>query len=724
MANHRPKSLSELNQVYDKAMQAQRAIKAGSKSLSDEAPQAQAPSQNIFDELKQQASQAKKPELYDSQIADIANDFLKRYAKPEQPKAKAAPKELKRPAPSIQSLYHTPVKAEEDEKSDVPLSLTQPDLAVAAEPAVTVTRPKALENIEASAPVQKAEVPAEIPQEETIEAVQEEPADFSITEQQQRRAATEQAQHEVYSAPAKAEVTPSVRITSTARNDLINEYLRVMSDDDSYYDDDEDYQKPKKSRFWSKLKKRRQEPVAEVLSEETSDSEETEPTTDIYSDYTEAEAAAPSDEAQQSEEAAPLSLYDYIEADFDFGEDGEIAEETHVDISGEETTDTIQAEPEDGTYSTEPDEGTYPTEPEEDTYPTEPEEGAYPTEPDEGTYPTEHGEDVVYPTEPEEDVIYPTEDEEEIIYPAEGEPQEESPTAGMVFDDIFSVTDESKRSYTGGNWSGDFESETEDETASQDDSAEYSEAVTEEVYARSYDEKHVPTPKKKKGAVISKIFLSLALVILVACTGLVTVLGNVIAVDTGKLFGDKYRAFSAEQSFSLSGVDAGDLVITEDYDSYAAEGDSFVYVSHESHKFMIGKHSGSTYNLTGDVLFIAENEAGRILVLREDTLGAIVRTYKGLGTILAPVSDNYIIIDAVLLLLILAVLLCLIVPKIKKSDKDTEPYYEAEDSDSDGDSQHYSQEDETDEPEDYSDEEPDSYDYDTDDIEEGLFSGI
>ncbi len=707
MANHRPKSLSELNQVYDKAMQAQRAIKEGSMSLSDEAPASEKTSQNIFDELKQQASQAKKPELYDSQIADIANDFIKRYAKPEQTKPHTAAKELKRPAPSIQSLYHTPVDAQQQENADVPLKLDQPELAAtAAVSTASPLKPKAPGSAVLPSPSVVFKEPGAEP-----EAI-EEPAETAseASQEQLRREATAKAQHEAYASP-KAEVTPSVRITSTERNDLINEYLRVMSDDDSYFDDDEEYRKPKKGGFWSRMKKRRHGPVPEELAEESSsvDSEEPESAADIYSDYAEAEEEAPAAEAPQSEDEAPLSLYDYIEADFDFGEDGEIAEETYVDVS-EQATQQEEAH----TLEDEPEEVAYPTEPEEGTYPTEPEEGTYPTEPEEGTYPTVP-----------EDIIYPTEEAEEETVCPDREPQEDSPTAGMVFDDVFSVTDESKRSYTGGNWSNALEEDAEqpDEAA---ETLPYEEPANEAAQDEdfSFNEAKKPSPKKKKGSVVSKILLCLALVFLVVCTGLVTVLGNIVAVDTGKLISDKYRVFTAEHDYALSGVNAGDLVITEDYDSYAAEGDSFVYVNHEAQKFMIGKHSGSTYNLVGDVLFIAENEAGRVLVLAEDTLGAIIKTYKGIGAVVSPVSDNYIIIDAVLLVLILIVLLCLIVPKLKKSGKDdTEPSYE-EDSSPDSEAQEYPEEADNVEASPDDEEEYDSYDYDTDDIEEGLFSGI
>ena len=112
MANHRPKSLSELNNVYDKAMRAERAIKESSNLLSVPEDAETPRTENIFDQLENQAIQAEKNKVFDPDITNIANDFLKRYAQPEKPKA--TPKEIKRPAPSIQSVYHTAVIPKKD----------------------------------------------------------------------------------------------------------------------------------------------------------------------------------------------------------------------------------------------------------------------------------------------------------------------------------------------------------------------------------------------------------------------------------------------------------------------------------------------------------------------------------------------------------------------------------------------------------------------------------
>ena len=121
MANHRPKSLSELNSVYAKAMRAARAIKEGSTLLSVPETKETPQSENIFHQLETKAAQAEKNQVFDPDITNIAYDFLKRYAQAEKPKA--TPKEIKRPAPSIQSVYHSAVKPRPEEKQDVPLNI-------------------------------------------------------------------------------------------------------------------------------------------------------------------------------------------------------------------------------------------------------------------------------------------------------------------------------------------------------------------------------------------------------------------------------------------------------------------------------------------------------------------------------------------------------------------------------------------------------------------------
>ena len=72
MANHRPKSLSELNNVYDKAMRAERAIKESSTLLSTPETTPAPPSENIFEQLETKAAEAQKNQVFDPD--DISRD--------------------------------------------------------------------------------------------------------------------------------------------------------------------------------------------------------------------------------------------------------------------------------------------------------------------------------------------------------------------------------------------------------------------------------------------------------------------------------------------------------------------------------------------------------------------------------------------------------------------------------------------------------------------------
>lgn len=747
MANYRPKSLNELNQVYGKAMKAEKAIKEGSLSLTQEDSPTENPSDNIFLQMQQQASQSPKSEIYDADIANIANDFIKRFTQSDKPKTEVAPKELKRPAPSIKNLYHTPV-APPQEKEDVSLKTESPIMPSFRESVPSnAVKPKAPESVTPSA-VSAPEVVAAPVKSEPVQKEIEQTQQIPTVPVQQFVAHTPVISHR--------EVSPTVHITSTERSSLMEEYQRVMSDED-----EDDYvveKKSKKRGLFSRKKKYRTE------DEEPFDSLSDAPQTDSVPQEEEASQEVPvvkfdssnvalADDAPEypaEEEQEPMNLYDYIEADFDYDtNEDELQEEMEEDDrlpmssdfnSYEDNLDLEQDEPsnqedislsEVASETEEETQAAVETDSQAEDMQEETVQESFTAEIEEEP---EIQEEIIIPEEvvtPEEvsqqaeEIIEVSEEAEQVEETYENE--EALPTAGMVFDDIFSVTDESKRSYNGGNWADVLSSDNseQEDTDSFVDSESYEddEEEDEEYYQ---DDFSYEVPAKKKGKLIPKLLLSLLVFVLVICTAAVVALGSLIAPNTGKLFLNKYRAFTAQQDFTFVGVSDGDLVITEDYNSYATEGDAFVYVNHESESFMMGKHSGSTSDLQGNVIFIAENEAGRVLVLREDTLGVIRQTYPGIGAVIAPISDNYIIISAVLLLLILAVILAMVIPGLKKSDKNDKGSrkkiaYKADESYEEA---SYKEPEDAQEDEEADEEDDDDFDFDPDGIEEGLFSGI
>ena len=755
MANHRPKSLSELNNVYDKAMRAERAIKESSTLLSTPETTPAPPSENIFEQLETKAAEAQKNQVFDPDITNIANDFLKRYAQPEKPKA--APKEIKRPAPSIQ-VYHTPVKETEPEApAEAPVAV-RPQSAPVHKPASDIpptesVMPKAVtpevkEQTEFSAPEAPAVIPAPI-------------VKVPATPKPEAPVKAE--------APVRVDHTPRpaarVRITSTERNELMEEYLRVMSDED----DEPSIRKPKFS-FFKKRKKYDEEPdleTAEELYEELDDSyedsaEEGIPVVpfdnsdvqyeDEYSNSPEDGFITEDDEIPHE----PMNLYDYIEADFDYSEDEEVAEEAQeiTEEVTDEPSEEIQEEIIDEPSEEASEEFSEDIVPEAEEIAVEvpeiiPQEVS--EEPEAAVYPEEITEDVSDENTEAEEIVPAEEEivpvEEEIVMPEEEEAEEvvypEAPTAGMVFEDIFSVSDESKRSHTGGNWNevfGEQSADTEaeevekvipteetDETyaayneAENEDLEAFEEAIpleeaavipeeTEEDYAEDDLQEEIAEPVKKNLA--TKIIMILAIVLCFAVAGVSIFSSAVLGVDKGKIFSDNLRAFSATETVADLGINKGDLVITENI--FAAENQLYVYAHETNGEYRIGKVTAVTTNLLGDYLYVSETSDGVKLINRDTSMGVVTATYPSIGSVLSVICDYGVFIAIACLVFAIALIICLVII-IRKQRRyeaaaaiyDNPDNFRDDDDDStpDGDSnndEYYS-------------------DYDTDGIEQGLF---
>ena len=149
-------------------------------------------------------------------------------------------------------------------------------------------------------------------------------------------------------------------------------------------------------------------------------------------------------------EQEAMNLYDYLEADFDYDAEDNDDEDELLDmtfVSGAKHQEVIEAPTQDFAEEEITEETAEEITTEE--YASEPEA--------EEIIEAEEAEEIVAITEEiqEEAVVYPTEEsqqEEAVVAPEEETVYNEAPPSDMVFEDIFSVTDESKRSHTGGNW--------------------------------------------------------------------------------------------------------------------------------------------------------------------------------------------------------------------------------------------------------------------------------
>ncbi len=763
MANHRPKSLSELNNVYDKAMRAERAIKEGSSLLSIPEPEISPESENIFQQLEHKAAEANKNQVFDPDITNIANDFLKRYAQPEKPKVSS--QEIKRPAPSIQ-VYHTPVKEPETKSDDIPLNMGTDFASTFSAPSVPVHKPAhtvpSTESVKPPVSPEVQQTPAEpkapAPQ---VKKVVASSAEEKATDRNPDNV-TVQAEKRFDHTPRPA--ASRVRITSTERSELMEEYMRVMSDDD----DEPSYKKSMFS-FFKKKKKY--------------DDEETDDAADLYEDYSddsdedsaEEIPVVPFDSSDVQYEneysnapesiskdiqlnQEPMNLSDYIEADFDDEDSEEDDEDAMLDVSfmsGSSTHQELSYEEE----TVEASESVFENTSEET-------EQAEELSVEENTSVTEEQLQEAA-DEIEEEIIYP----EEINDEAETAPEEavypDAPPSDMVFEDIFSVTDESKRSHTGGNWTEVFtESPDEDEENSpeefvitpieevlDDNSAEDVVYPTEEaenaetaeeaeqVFYADYQEDDSQTqsqevieeddgeapqpyddteddfddynaPKKRTGL---KIVMAIAAILCLAFAGITAVVSTVIDVDSGKLFSDKYRAFSVAETIESIGLNKGDLVITENI--FAQADDIYVFVNKEDQSYGFGKVTDNSTNLLGDYLYVSQTKDGIQLINRDTSMGVIITTYGGIGSVASALCDYGIFITVALIILAVALIICLvIITRKRRLYEEASAIYDHRDSNNYDDNSTENS-DENDNDEYYSD-------YDTDGIEQGLFNGI
>ena len=733
MSSHRPKSLSELNNVYDKALRAEKAIKESSSLLSTPETNEAKPTENIFQQLETKAAEAKKNQVFDPDISNIASDFLKRYAQPEKPKA--APKEIKRPAPTIQSVQPHVRKPKPTVKAEDTLS------QLAATPAETktpvrrpshdvpstdafVTVPQTIVSAEPSVPAYAEPVQAEEP---TVEVPA---APAPVVEAPAVRQTPARTAH----AP-KIDHTPRpnrrVRITSSERNELMEEYMRVMSDDD-----DEPSEKKSVFSFFRKKKQNDydDEPIESIyedFSEEEPSADEEVPVVAFDSsnvkyedEYSDAPVAEESDVA-----SSPMNLYDYIEADFDYDEDDD--EDGTLDIS----TTTFEKEEvaADEFFGAEEElvtEAEIEEISEAEVYPAEEaseeiseEIIAEPTEEIIETEVVEEPEEVVEVIEAEEiaeiqEEIQKTEetvpDEEYYEDAPDTEEAEEIEPAEMVFEDIFSVSDESKRSHTGGDWGGTVPPEAaasyqSNETYDEEDDVynSYDDYDDEDEY---YDDE---PSEKKKGNIFVKILLVFFALISLAIGAATTAADVILDIDSGELISDTYRLFCAHEDMPDFDLSKGDLIVARN--THIDKDDIYVYLTSEN-TYSVGRIIESTDNPLGELVLSTETLDGIQLIKRDDSMGLVVASYGILGSILSVVCNYGIFITIAFVLIAIALIVLLVIISKKKADSDFDEEYPADDEEDD---EYYD-----DDAEEYEDDEEYYSEYDTDGIEQGLFTNI
>lgn len=724
MSNHRPKSLSELNNVYDKALRAEKAIKVNSSLLSPTEDTTPQQGENIFQQLENKTAQAQKNQVFDPDITNIASDFLKRYAQPEKPKP--APTEIKRPAPTIQSVKPR-VNKPKQATSPAPAPKTIPTHRPSrVAPATQTVAPKA-DTVEQTASIETvAQTPTPIQQTPVTEpAAPKAPSVKAPAAKREpvRNTATRRVDHTSIPVPSR------VRITSSERSELMEEYMKVMSDDD----DEPTYKKSlfsffKKKKYDDDYDDEAEESIYEDLDAEEEETPDEVPvvafdSSDVKYDDSYSDLPDTGDTAVTS---APMSLYDYIEADFEYDEDDDdamldVSTTTFEKETAETEADETQDEQEDIIIYGDTETPSHPAEEISDDLAKAEDTAEITEEIPQAEELAETAENTPAEDEPVSEEIFETQETDEMTSEATQEVAEETeeatetadenisdyaPPANMEFEDIFSVTDESKRSHTGGDWGVIPVAEAENQSDADSYSEEYDsydgyEEDSETVY---YDEAE-DYPKKKKGKGFVKFLLVFFAFVSLTLAAAVATADLVLDIDSGKLISDNFRLFSAEEDMPALNINKGDLIITNN--AHAHVGDVYVYTDEADNSYKVGKVISDNPDYNGEYVHDTATQNGTIQVNRNASLGVVITSVAMLGSILSIVCRYGIFIAIGFGLIAIALIVLLIVLRKKKADEYRD--YTDEDDSYDGDD---------------SDEEEYYSEYDTDGIEQGLFSDI
>ncbi len=550
MAGYRPKSLNELNDMYDKTITAEKAIIKASRQLHDATESIVPPAALETPVQEMPKEETKAVEALSSEVDSLINRFKSEMAapsvKPVEPAANKAPTVAAEPPEKISF-----------NKDTKPASEIQPPV---------ITKPKAHYDLE---------VPGEVAEKATAR--------------------------------------------SDERTELFEDYMKIMNDeDDDFFSRRESSKKKSKKKKHKKSFFSRREPSQEENAEFDEETDFSAPDTD------EAEESAEVPGSESTEEGLPVREVIYS-----------------PEVPAEAEGFKIEFSAEAGASAPEND----------DEFSDFVEEAYAPS--DEAAFQNEHSdEDEAVETEEEKEEVHPDfdigEEKDEELPPVPQDIAETTYEDFMNSEDIYSYDPNKKNTIP------DYSEESDEYAEEYEESAEYDE---EEAYDRESFEEAYPMPKNKKGLVAGRVILSIVLSLLCVSTVAVAALNLVLGVNSGReVFGGKF-IFTAESDYPGADILSGDLVITEN--RYAEDGEVFAYINYTQQCFMFGKRNGSIVNDSSDVLFIAENNGERVLVLRDDTKGVVESVYPSVGKVVSLCTTYFIPLLAVMLVLGLVIILLL-----------------------------------------------------------------
>ena len=543
MAGYRPKSLNELNDMYDKTITAEKAIIKASRQLHDATESIVPPAAVETPVQDLPKEETKTVEALSSEVDSLINRFKSEMAAATEKPMEAAVK--KAPA--------TPAVPPEK------ISFDKPATEGAAPSAA---KPKSYYDLE-----------------------------------------------------APGEVAEKAAARSDERTELFEDYMKIMNDeDDDLFSKRESFKKKSKKKKHKKSFFSRHEPSEEVVSSVDQEN------------FAESEQDTTKDSAPEAESSVDnLPVREVIYSPEASSEDNGLK----IEFNAQKEEPSADDENE---FSDFVEEAYVPTEQTVD-------------EDLESESEEENNEEASEEQHPDFDI---GEEKKEELPPVPQDIAETTYEDFMNSNDIYSYDPNKKNTIPDYSDNEDDANGEYEEYGEEDESSEDDHETFEEAY---------PAPKNKKGIIAGRVILSIILSIICVSAVAVSALNLVLGVNSGKeTFGGKF-IFTAESDYIGADILSGDLVITEN--RYAEDGEVFAYINYTQQCFMFGKRNGSIVNDSSDVLFIAENNGERVLVLRDDTKGVVEKVYPSVGKLVSLCSSYFIPILAILLVLGLVIVLLL-----------------------------------------------------------------
>lgn len=193
-------------------------------------------------------------------------------------------------------------------------------------------------------------------------------------------------------------------------------------------------------------------------------------------------------------------------------------------------------------------------------------------------------------------------------------------------------------------------------------------------YDEQYAEDTADYEKPEKSLAVKNVMLVLLMLVLLLATA-VSAVKAFVGVNADKAFADKYHLYSAQSDYAPADIKKGDLVVVSH--EGIREGDIFAYKKSEG-KYAFAKLD----SVLNEDSVVADEGGQKTIVFKSSLRGVFVKAYPAVGSIAAFVSSQYIYIIIALAIVAVILLVAVVLTSVKKkryAQHAQEVYYEDSD---------------------------------------------